>query len=429
MKFAIAASLLAFTAAEQLFLQETATPTAAPTAAPAEKRIVGYYTSWSIYARKFMPAQIPSNKVNVINYAFANIDKGEVVQGDSYADTQKAYTGDCWTAGCKRGNFNQLNKMKGNVAGLKTMIAIGGWSWSKYFSDVAATDATREKFATSAVKFAVDWGFDGLDINWEYPVSGGLAGNDHSPADKENFTALLKLMREKLTAQGKIDGKTYLISIATSANINLLPNYDFKGMMEYVDWVNMMSYDFHTPSAGSTDPITGFNAALKMDPKDKEPNLIEKQDFNVAAAVEEYIKAGIPKSKINAGLATYGRGFGGVTATADNNGLFAPYTEVPAIGTWEHGVFDYWDLKQNYVNKNDYKSYVDDVAGVPWLYNEKEKIMISYDDETSIAKKSQYIVDQDLGGAMMWEFSGDKNDDLIDSVRATFDKKKVEATQ
>jgi len=426
MKFAAAASsLFALTLAEQLFLQEA--PKEPVTT--AEKRIVGYFTSWSIYARGFMPANIPSNKVNVINYAFANIANGEVVQGDSYADTQKAYPGDCWDAGCKRGNFNQLNKMKGNVAGLKTMIAIGGWSWSKYFSDVAATDATREKFATSAVKFAVDWGFDGLDINWEYPVEGGQGGNDHSPNDRENFTALLKLIREKLTAQGKTDGKTYLLSIATSANVNLLKNYQWKEMMPYLDWVNMMSYDFHTPSTASTDPITGFNAALKMDPKDKEPNLIEKKDFNVDAATQEYINLGIPKNKINAGLATYGRGFGGVDGNADNHGLFAPYTEVPGIGTWEHGVFDYWDLKQNYVNKNNYTMYEDDTAGVPWLYNDDKKIFISYDDEASTAKKAQYILDQDLGGAMMWEFSGDKNEDLINSVKATFDKKKaVEAT-
>lgn len=114
----------------------------------SKQKIIGYFTSWSIYGRNYQPTDIPYDKVDVINYAFANIGyDGKVVDGDSYADHDKAYPGDCWNPGCKRGNFNQLNKAKAAHPGLKTMISIGGWTWSQKFSDIAATEASRQTFA------------------------------------------------------------------------------------------------------------------------------------------------------------------------------------------------------------------------------------------------------------------------------------------
>ena len=89
----------------------------------------------------------------MINYAFANIADGKIALGDSYADIDKAYPGDCWNPGCKRGNFNQLNKIKAANPGLATMISVGGWTWSKSFSDIAKTDQTRKTFVDSCVEF------------------------------------------------------------------------------------------------------------------------------------------------------------------------------------------------------------------------------------------------------------------------------------
>ena len=94
------------------------------------QKIIGYYTDWSIYGRNFQPSDIPYDKVDYINLAFANIAGGKVVLGDSYGDTDKAYPGDCWNPGCKRGIFNQFAKAKVAHPHLKTMISIGGWTWS-----------------------------------------------------------------------------------------------------------------------------------------------------------------------------------------------------------------------------------------------------------------------------------------------------------
>ena len=115
------------------------------------------------------------------------------------------------------GNFAELKALKSKYPKLKTLISVGGWTWSGRFSDMAATAARRAGFADSVVAFLRKYGLDGVDLDWEYPVGGGMASNSVRAADKTNFTLLLKLLREKLNAAGKTDGKKYLLTIAGGA--------------------------------------------------------------------------------------------------------------------------------------------------------------------------------------------------------------------
>ena len=130
------------------------------------RRVVGYYTSWSVYARNYHVAQLPADKVTHINYAFANISGGQIALGDRYADIDKFYPGDSWAPGALRGNFNQLRKLKQKHSHLRTLISIGGWTWSGNFSDAVLTPASRQAFARSCVDFIVQYGFDGVDLDW-----------------------------------------------------------------------------------------------------------------------------------------------------------------------------------------------------------------------------------------------------------------------
>ena len=386
-----------------------------------DKNIIGYYTSWSIYARNYEVADIPAEKVNVINYAFANINPntGTIVLGDPYADIDKFYPGDCWDEGCLRGNFHQLQILKQNYSHLRTLISVGGWTWSTYFSDVAMTEESREIFAQSCVDFIVEYGFDGIDIDWEYPVEGGLEGNHNNSLDKQNFTLLLQKIRELLDLQSSIDGHDYLLTVATTASSIYVENIEVELIHEYLDWINLMSYDLHGPWGGESNAVTNFNSSLYAIADDPSPYPIN-EDFNLDASVQLYIDLGVPREKINAGLAFYGRSFAGVPD--ENNGLFVPYTGVPGIGTWENGVFDYWDLDNNYINVNGYVSYWHSEGKVPWLYNPSTQIMISYDDEESIAEKASYIITEDIGGAMFWEFSSDKFSHLLNVVDYIFNQ-------
>jgi chitinase len=123
------------------------------------KKIIGYYTSWSVYVRNYHVPDIPADKINYINYAFANIDNaaGTIKLGDYHADVDKWYPGDSWEPGALRGCFHQLQILKANNPHLKTFISVGGWTWSTYFSNIALTQQSREIFAASCVDFIQEY--------------------------------------------------------------------------------------------------------------------------------------------------------------------------------------------------------------------------------------------------------------------------------
>lgn len=396
-------------------IASTGTPTASPTATPTptvkptppytpapgaysgDKKIIAYYPAWATYARNYQVADIPAQKVTHINYAFANVQNGRCVLGDSYADTDKAFAGDTWDQGAKRGNFNQLTKLREKNPDLKTMISIGGWTWSQNFPAAAASDQARAEFAASCVDFMKQYGFDGIDIDWEYPVSGGLFPG--TPADRQNYTALLKEFRGQLDAEEAKDGTEYFLSIAAPAGPTTIPNLEAGKIGGILDWMNLMSYDFH----GGWDPTTGHNAPMSVGPKDAAAK------FSVRDAVDTYVNSGFPASKLVLGVPFYGRAWEGVGAA--DAGLYQAGTSA-TIGTWEKGVLDYSDITANYLPTME--RYWDPAAQVPYLYDPARKLWISYDDAESMKVKADYIDAQGLGGAMIWEISGDRSYELLD---------------
>lgn len=386
---------------------QTGTPTVPPSSpgaptTPTGKKTVAYYTAWATYGRNYQVSQIPAAQLTHINYAFANVANGQCVLGDPYADTDKAFAGDSWDTGAKRGNFNQLTKLKAANPHLRTLISVGGWTWSANFSAAAATAASRDAFATSCVTFMKQWGFDGIDIDWEYPVSGGLQNG--TPADKANYTLLLQALRSKLNAQGTADGgKHYDLTIAAPAGPSILTNLEIDKVAATLDWINLMTYDYH----GSWDSKTGHNAPLYAPTGDPGP-----AKFDIDSTVNAYLAAGAPANKLVLGLAMYGRSFAGVTAT--NNGLFQS-TSGAGTGTWEPGSLDYKDIAANYLPR--LVRQWDASAKVPYLYDSAKKEFITYDDAESIKLKAEYIKSRNLAGGMFWELSGDTSDyALLDSL-------------
>ncbi len=378
------------------------------------RRVVGYYTSWSVYGRDYHVPDIPAQLVTHVNYAFANINStGVIMLGDYYADVDRFYPGDSWEAGALRGCFHQLQILRDQHPHLETLISVGGWTWSRYFSDVALTEASRQLFAASCVEFMDTYGFDGVDIDWEYPVSGGLPDNIYRPEDRENYTLLLAELRQQLDALGAVNNRHYRLTIAAPANPAIIANLEVGLIHQYLDWINIMTFDFHGPWGGEGDPVTHFNTALHSASDDPLPEPI-RSTFNLEAAVEAYLTLGVPAEKLHPGLAFYGRGFGNVENV--NDGLYAPYSGPSWPGTWENGVYDYWDLAANYVDTGGFVSYWHPEAMVPWLHSAAAGVTISYDDPASIAAKGSFVVDQGLAGAMFWEFSGDRNAVLLGAL-------------
>jgi chitinase len=370
-------------------------------AADEGRRIVGYFVEWGIYQRGYHVADVPADKLTHLNYAFARVTPdGECVLFDSFAAVDKAYPGDKWEPpGQLRGCFNQLLQLKKKHPHLKTLISVGGWTLSGPFSDVAASEKLREKFAKSCVAFVVKYGFDGVDVDWEYPVGGGLESNRTRPEDRQNFTLLLAALRRELDARGKLDRRPYLLTIAAPAGPKVIRNLEVEKIHRHLDWINLMTYDFH----GAWSTLTNFNAPLYPSKDDPTPDEDVRKRFNVDAAAKAYLAAGVPAEKVVVGVPFYGRGWGGVKDVKD--GLYQPHAPQPPKGTWEAGVFDYKDLAANHVGKT--RRLWHDEARVPWLFDPKSGVMISYDDAESLKLKAEYVKAEGLGGVMFWELSAD----------------------
>lgn len=355
------------------------TPIAENTNKDTEIKNIGYYTYWSAYSG-FTPDKIDASKLTHINYAFANINKDlKVVLGNPDIDVK---------------NINGLKELKKVNPNLKLLISVGGWTWSDKFSDAALNDASRAKFANGCVEFIKTYGFDGVDLDWEYPVSGGLKTNKYRKEDKQNFTLLLKAIRERFDEQGKKDGKKYILSIAGGAGDGYIQNVELNKLHEYIDFANVMTYDIHGP----WDKHTDFVAPLYTDEKSN------NMKFSVDSAVKSWIKAGFPKEKIVVGIPFYGYEYN-IDKSA-NNGLYEKHTKSSSIS--------YVNIVSKHLNKNGYKRYYNAKSMVPWLYNGTS--FITFEDGQSIGEKAKYIKSNGLGGAMIWELGQDSKGELLDKL-------------
>jgi chitinase len=359
---------------------------------PPDHTVAGYYISWGVYGRNFTPRDINATKLTHIIYAFANIDKGEVTLGDAAADP---------------GNFAELRHLKSKNDRLKILIAVGGWAGSKHFSDVAATESSRKRFAESAVLFLCDHGFDGIDLDWEYPVAGGRDDNVRRPEDRENFTRLLQTLRAALNAAGDTDGKRYLLTIAAAASEEYVANTELEKIAHTVDWVGLMSYDF----AGAWSKTSGHNAPLFADPASPSPDGARN---TVAAAVMRHLQSGVPPGKLLLGLPLFGRTWRGCDPR--NNGEYQGCSG-PAKGTWEDGVLDYQDIAANYLTKGAFVRHFNQAAKVPFLFDTTSGQFVSYDDAESFRYKVGFLKERRLGGAMYWEITADREGSLLDLAK------------
>lgn len=371
--FSILTCFLAFT------LLSTTPKAMANIVSKEQLKTVGYYTSWSAYSN-FTPDKIDATKLTHINYAFANVNEElKITLGDSYIDPS---------------NIKKLNELKKINPNLKILISVGGWSWSDKFSDAALTDKSRTIFANSCVDFIKKYGFDGIDIDWEFPVSGGPPTNKYRKEDKQNFTLLLKAIREKLDIQGKKDGKHYLLTIAGGAGSMGIDNVELWNIHRYLDFANIMTYDMH----GTWDKYTDFNAPLYGG---NSPNYVKS---SVDTAVKSWINAGFPKEKIVMGIPFFGKQYNMVNVW--NNGLHQTFNGGLSLS--------YADIVSKYLNKQGFIRYYHSEYMVPWLYN--GTTFISYEDEESIGHKAEYIKLNGLGGAMIWELKQDPNSILLNKL-------------
>ncbi len=356
-------------------------------------RTVLYYVNWAIYARSHNPQDLPVDRATHILYAFANIrpETGTVYLTDPWSDTDKHYPTDSWNDvgtnvyGC----IKQLFLLKKRNRALKTLLSIGGWTYSSNFAAMAGREEGRREFARSAVQLVEDLGFDGLDVDWEYP-------QDYSEA--ENYVLLLRETRRALdqaaAKRGSGEGRCrFLLTIACPAGAQHFQKLKIREMDQYLDFWNLMAYDY----SGSWDERAAHQSNLF--PSGKHP---ETTPFNTVAAVDFYTKhpGGVHPSKIVLGMPLYGRAF------VDTKGPGHRYAGV-GEGSWENGVWDYKALpREGAVECHDCEGK--GACGATWSYCNKTKTMVSYDTPAMVKEKAAFVRERGLGGGMWWESSGDK---------------------
>jgi len=324
-----------------------------------------------------------------INFAFAKVVDGEMAfQGRSNDYEQRI-----------RESVARIMDFKKINPDLKVILSVGGWG-AEGFSDAALTDESREKFAESGVKMIKKYGFDGIDIDWEYPGQPG-AGNVCRPEDKENFTLMLKALRESLNRlareQQRSNRDPLLLTVATGADQAFIDHTNMGEAQKYLDFINIMTYDFHS----GLHPVSGHHTNLY---KSEIPGA---SDISTEIAVKRHIAAGVPAHKLVIGVPFYGRFWTHVPETS--NGV---YQKSGSVGNYKL----YSDIRTNFLTNPSYRRYWDVNAKAPYLYSKDSAMMISYDDPESLRLKMKYLKKEKLSGVMFWEYHGDYQGELLNAI-------------
>ncbi|MYX76581.1 chitinase C-terminal domain-containing protein [Streptomyces sp. SID3915] len=455
-----------------------------------QRRVIGYFTSWRTGKDgkdAYLASDIPWDKVTHLNYAFAHVDGDNKISVGSDGP-RNASTGMTWpgVAGAEmdpalpyKGHFNLLSKFKKQHPDVKTLVSVGGWAETGgYFDDNGdrvdsggfysmATNADGsvnqkgiDTFADSTVAFIKKYGFNGVDIDYEYPTTMKDAGNplDHTLANArraglvKGYGALMKTLREKLDRASAADGTHYLLTVAAPSSGYLLRGMETFQVQKYLDYVNIMSYDLH----GAWNEYVGPNASLFDDGKDAElaqAGVYSTSQYGGVGYLNtdwayHYFRGSMPAGRINIGLPYYTRGFKNVQGGTDGLWGKAATTDCPAgagltkCGDGAVGIDNLWhDLDANgkespagsnpmwhaknlekgivgdYVTQyglpadttltGTYTRKYDSTLVAPWLWNAQKKVFLSTEDEQSVAAKADYVVDKGIGGTMIWELAGD----------------------
>ncbi len=387
---------------------------AAAGSAPSGRAVVAYLASWKLWSGEKISA-VPAGRLTHLVYAFGSVTAERTAAlADPCIDVGECRDGDP-PAG-PGGAFARLIELKHAHPGLRVLISLGGWTGSKYFSKVATTEESRKRFAESVIQtfFISHPGvFDGVVIDWEYPGGGGAAGNIASPSDGDHLTSLMYEMRRQLDLLGVANNWRYELSLAVPVDRDKVVNFRLHALSGIVDRMDAMTYDYY---AGAS--VAGLNAPLFASKK------LPWRETNVDASVRMLLASGVPRDKLTLGLPFYGHVYKNVGAKED--GLCQP-AESGAPPEWDGSdTIDYQTLVAMHPSENGFVSRRDPDARVPWFYNPRTRIWISYDDPESVEEKARYARAHGLAGVMIWDIGADDGA-LLPAALDGLDGKSAEA--
>ncbi len=347
--------------------------------------VMAYYVPEDDYH----PETLPLHQLTHIIFSFTKVIDNEMKFNNTAFDKK----------------LRQLVEQRKTYPDLKFMIACGGWG-SKGFSDMSYTPANRKKFVKSVLRFIKDYALDGIDIDWEYPCI-PAANTKARPEDKQNFTLLMKELRNALNTLERPQTLTF----ASAGWKPYYENIELKEVMKYVDYMNVMTYDQmsgNSPFTGHHTPLGWIkNEHLKdsvisdfyEDMTRRSADFgVEYEPGSVERIVDYCITQGVSPNQIVIGAAFYGKAWKGVSST--NNGLYQANKGAYATDA-------YREIRKKYESNYAYKKHWDSIAKAPYLFNAKDSIFITYDDTISVKLKTEYSIKHQLGGIMFWQLGHD----------------------
>lgn len=319
--------------------------------------VIGYYAGRPTGVDSF-----PTDKLTHIIFSFCHL-KGNRLDANNARDTA---------------TIQKMVALKEKHPQLKVILSLGGWGGCRTCPDVFSTDSGRREFAGSVREMSEYFHTDGIDLDWEYPALENVPGYAYAPQDRDNFTAVVKLLRKTLPRKAEI-------SFAAGGFTSYLQtSVDWKEVAPLVDYINLMSYDLVNGYSTTTGHHTGLYST---------PQQVESVDH----AVRWLDSAGVPLRKVVIGMAFYARLFRDVDSI--NNGLYRPchfYRGIP----WR-------DQAMRLSADSGYTSHWDAVAQAPYKYNARDRIFATYDDTGSVRLKTEYALHKKLGGVMFWQLAED----------------------
>ena len=338
-----------------------------PVHSPAGLAVIAYYTGDGMDLARY-----DFNKLTHVIYSFVHLD-GNQLSFDSPGAIAA---------------YKRVLALKDDYPHLKVMLALGGWGGCESCSEIFSSAENRQAFAQSTLNVLQQYGGDGLDLDWEYPTIEGHPGHPYGPEDKDNFTALVKVLRKML-------GRDYLLSFAAGGFDEFLyDSVDWQALMPLVNNVNLMSYDLvngFSKATGHHTPLYSTGA----------------QHNSTDNAVEYLLSIGVPAEKIIIGTAFYSRVWKDVAA--GNKGLYQAGTHVAGL--------PFSEIPQTYTAANGWQYLWDPVAQAPYAYHAEDKRFATFDDERSITLKTRYARERHLGGIMFWQLPNDSDQNsLLDAI-------------
>ncbi|MCF6689329.1 glycoside hydrolase family 18 protein [Raoultella terrigena] len=356
-------------------------------------------------------------QITHLNYSFGLVYNDEKDETNA-ALKDPARLHQIWLSPKVQADLRKIPALRQQNPELKVLLSVGGWG-ARGFSGAAASEESRATFISSAQEIVAQYGLDGIDLDWEYPVNGAWGLVASLPADRDNFTALLKELR------GAFSHKK-LVTIAVGANAESPKSWvDVKAIAPLLDYINLMTYDM----AYGTQY---FNSNLYD--STRWPTVAAADKYSADFVVNNYLAAGLKPSQMNLGIGFYGRvpkravepGIDWSKPDAQKNPVTQPYFGSEQIALFKSLGFDL--SKDTYVKYNDivakllndpqkrFSEHWDDQAKVPWLSvqsaNGKALFALSYENPRSVALKADYIKSKGLAGAMFWEYGADEQNQL-----------------